>query len=154
MLTADQAGELIAKQDAFNRRSARDPLFFEPLAQQIAQHYARAPDFKGLDTQTARKIYRPAAGPELDFSMLCVDTRKVAGPDDAFAITLFGMLDEECQRIGLRGLVFTDTLVNGAGHGECRPDHVFYRMLVIPINAGTNTVTFICRKDINGCSRQ
>ncbi len=153
-LTADQVGELIERQDGFNRRSARDPLFFEALVQQIAQHYARAPGFKGLDTQTARKIYQAASGPELDFSMLCVDTRTIAAPDDAFAITLFGVLDDECQRIGLRGLVFTDTLVNGAGNGQCRPDHVYYRMLVVRINAGTNTVTFVCRKDVNGCLRQ
>ena len=153
-LTADQVNELIEKQDGFNRRSARDPLFFEALVQQIAQHYARAPDFRGLDTQTARRIYRPAAGAELDFSMLCVDTRTIVAPDDAFGITLFGVLSEECRRIGLKGLVFTDTLVNGAGNGQCRPDHVYYRMLVLPVDAGTNTITFICRKDVGGCFRQ
>jgi len=153
-LTLEQIDALIEKQDAYNRRSSRDPLFFEALVQQVAQHYARRPDFKGLDSQTARQIYRPASGPELDFSMLCIETRTTGSRDDAFAITLFGVNNEDCQRIGLRGLVFSDTLVNGAASGQCRPDHVYYKMLIIPINAGTNTVTYLCRKDSNGCLRQ
>jgi hypothetical protein len=54
-LTFDQIGALIETQDAYNRRGSRDPLFFEPLVQQVAQHYARAPDFRGLDMQTVQK---------------------------------------------------------------------------------------------------
>ena len=152
--SAEQIGALLEKQLGFNRRGLRDPLYFEALTQAIAQHYARAPDFKGIDLQTARKIYRPGSGPDVDFSMICIDARTVAAPADAFGITLFGVILDECERIGLRGLVFTDTLVNGAANGQCRPDHVYYKMLVVPINAGTNTVTFLCRKDTTGCFRQ
>lgn len=154
-LTLEQIAVLIEKQDAYNRRSSRDPLFFEPLVQQVTQHYARAPDFKGLDMQAAGKIYQPALGQKLDFSLLCLDTRTIQSRDDAFAITLFGINHENCQHIGLRGLVFTDILVNGAANGQCRPDHVYYKMLVFSINAGTNTATFLCRKDGSiGCLRQ
>jgi hypothetical protein len=53
--------------------------------------------------------------------MLCIDTRTITTSDDAFAITLFGMNYEECQRFGLKGLVFTDILVNGSANGQCRP---------------------------------
>jgi hypothetical protein len=152
-MTFDQIGALIETQDAYNRRGSRDPLFFEALVQQISQHYAKAPDFSGLDMQTVQKIYRPASGSELDFSLLCIDTRTIGKRDDAFAITLFGLNYEECQRFGLRGLVFTDILVNGAANGQCRADQVYTRMLVFQVNAGTNTVSFVCGKDSTGCSR-
>jgi len=152
--TPEQIEALVENQGAYNRLSSRDPLYFEPFTQQIAQHYAKAPDFRGLDLAAVKKIYRPGSGPELDYSMLCIDTKTIGAPDDAFAITLFGMIEDECVRFGLRGLVFTDTLVNGAANGQCRPDHVYYKMLFFPINVGTNTVTFVCRKDSNGCFRQ
>ncbi len=150
----EQIEALIDKQDAFNRRGTRDPLFFEALVQQVTQHYARAPDFKGLDLPTVKQSYRPGSGPELDFSMICVDSRTAAAPDDTFALTLFAVTNENCQHMGLRGLVFTDTLVNGAAGGQCRPDHVYYRNLIFAINAGTNTVTFLCRKEGRSCIRQ
>lgn len=153
-LTMEQFDALVAKQGAFNRRSTRDPLFFEALVQQVAQHYTRAPDFKGLDRETVKKLYRSGSGPDLDFSMACVDTRNTGAPDDTFAVTLFGITNDDCQHIGLRGLVFSDTLVNGTANGQCRPDHVYYHMLIFAINAGTNTVTYVCRKESNGCARQ
>lgn len=150
----EQAEALIERLDAYNRRAVREPLFFEPLVQQITLHYARSPDVKGLDTLAARKIHKPGSGPALDFSMMCIDTRTIRLPEDTFAITLFGVNNSDCQHVGLRGLVFTDTLVNGAASAECRPDHVYYKQLIFPIRAGTNTVTFVCRKDNNGCYRQ
>jgi hypothetical protein len=54
----------------------------------------------------------------------------------------------------LRGLVFTETLVNGATKAECHPDHVYYKSFIVPIAAGTNVVTFVCGKDANGCARR
>ncbi len=152
--TPDQLADLVETQRAFNRRSTRDTLFFEAWVQQIAQHYARAPDFSGIDMQAARKVYRQGSGPELDFSLLCIDSRTIGARDDAFALTLFGVVYDDCRHVGLRGLVFTDTLINGAANGQCRPDHVYYRNIFFPINAGTNTVTFVCRKDSGGCYRQ
>jgi hypothetical protein len=85
---------------------------------------------------------------------MCIDTRTTATPDDTVAVTLFGMSRDDCQHVGLRGLVFTGALVNGSINGECRPDHVYYRRLIIPVNAGTNAITFLCRKDVGGCMRQ
>ncbi len=149
--TMDQIEAMIEKLETFHRRSSRDSLFFEALAQQIAVSYARASDFKGLDTLVAGKIYKP--GPDLDFSTVCIDTKTTKSPDDTFAVTLFGMTSYDCEHIGLRGLVFTDTLINGAVNGGCRADHVYYKRLIFPVNAGTNTVTFLCRKDSNGCLR-
>lgn len=151
-LTVGQIDALTEKLETFHRRSARDSLFFEALAQQIVASYARSPDFKGLDTPAAGKIYRP--GPDLDFSLMCIDTKTARSPDDTFAVTLFGMTSYDCQHIGLRGLVFTETLINGAVNGECRPDYVYYRRLIIPVTAGTNAVTYLCRKDSGGCLRQ
>lgn len=147
----DQIEAMIEKLETLHRRSSRDSPFFEALAQQIAVSYARASDFKGLDTLVAGKIYKP--GPDLDFSTVCIDTKTTRSPDDTFAVTLFGMTSYDCEHIGLRGLVFTDTLINGAVNGGCRPDHVYYKRLIFPVNAGTNTVIFLCRKDSNGCLR-
>lgn len=151
-LGMEQIEALLEKLETFHRRSSRDSLFFEALAQQIAASYARASDFKGLDTLAAGKIYKP--GPDLDFSTVCIDTQTTRSPDDTFAVTLFGMTSYDCRHIGLRGLVFTETLINGVVNGECRPDHVYYKRLIFPVNAGTNTVTFLCRKDSAGCLRQ
>ena len=151
-LTVGQIDALTEKLETFHRRSSRDSLFFEALTQQIVASYARSSDFRGLDTPAARKIYRP--GPDLDFSLMCIDTKTARSPDDTFAVTLFGMTSYDCQHIGLRGLVFTETLINGAVNGECRPDYVYYRRLIIPVTAGTNAVTYLCRKDSGGCLRQ
>ncbi|MBI2289389.1 MAG: hypothetical protein HYU73_03430, partial [Betaproteobacteria bacterium] len=131
-LTVGQIDALTEKLETFHRRSSRDSLFFEALAQQIVASYARSPDFKGLDTPAAGKIYRP--GPDLDFSLMCIDTKTARSPDDTFAVTLFGMTSYDCQ--------------------QCRPDHVYYRRLIIPVTAGTNAVTYLCRKDSGGCLRR
>lgn len=137
---------------SFHQRSVSDPLQFETFVQQITNRYAREGDFKGLDAAAAEKIYRP--GPSLDFSATCIDTRTIRFPDDAFAITLFGVKSAECERSRLRGLVFTEILVNGAVDGPCRPDDMYYKNLFIPFPVGTNVVTFVCGKDNNGCTRR
>jgi hypothetical protein len=153
-LTPEAIEGLIRRQNAYNQVSLRDSLYFEPLVRSMTRHYAKASDFSGLDRETAAKIHRAEAGETLDFSLLCIDTRTTAARDEAFAITLFAVNEAECNRIGLRGLVFTDTLVNGVAGGRCRPDHVYYRMLFLKIEAGTNTVTLVCRKESNACVRQ
>ncbi len=96
----------------------------------------------------------PARGQRLDFSLLCINARTVRAPDDAFAITLFGVPIDDCQHVGLRGLVFTETLVNGSTNGQCRPDQLYFRMFALPLAAGTNDITFVCRKAPGGCARQ
>ena len=149
-----QVQALVEKLAAFNVRAARDPLFFEPLVQQIVQHFARAPNYAGLDRALASKIYRQGSGPDIDFSLVCIDTRAVRAPDDTFALTLFGVRERDCRHVGLRGLVFSESLVNGAANGDCRPEHMYYKNLIVSIPAGTNTVTFTCRKDENACLRQ
>lgn len=136
----------------FHRRALTDILIFEPLVQQIATSHANSGDFLGLNSRAAEKIYRAGSGPSLDFSSMCIDTRREKFPDDTFAITLFGVNTENCQRVTGRGLVFTNTLVNGSPNGECRPDYVTFRLLVIPVVAGTNSITFVCNKDVNGCA--
>ena len=144
---------LVDRMTGFHRRGVSDPLFFEPLVQKIAASYARAGDFKGLTSAVAEKLYRSGAGTDLDFSALCIDTRRDRFPDDTFAITLFGVNYDNCQHVFTHGLVFTGALVNGNANGECRPDYAFYRMIFIPVSAGTNSVTFICIKDAGGCLR-
>jgi hypothetical protein len=143
---------LIEKTAAFHRRGVSDPLFFESLVQQIAASYANDGDFKGLTSAAAQKIYRAGSGSDLDFSALCIDTRRSRFPEDTFAITLFGVNFDNCQHVTGRGLIFTSTMINGSANGECRPDHNFFRMLIVPVFAGTNTVTFVCSKDVGGCA--
>ena len=151
-LTMDQIQAELDRLVTYHRNVLRDSLFFEALVQQIAAEYARSPNFMGLDTQRARKIYQRGSGADLDFSIMCIDTRAGKAPDDTFAVTLFAVTRNECQRVGLRGLVFSETLVNGAVNGECRPDQVYFNR-IYPLMAGTNAVTFLCRKDNNGCLR-
>lgn len=151
-LTKEQIEARAGTMEEVNHRILADSLQFEALVQQIAAHYARSPDFKGLDSKVAGKIYRPGA--RLDFAALCIDTRSLSSPDDTFAITLFGVTNRDCQHTGLRGLVFTNTLINGAVEGQCRPDDVYYRSLIIPVTVGTNTVTFLCSKESYGCYRR
>ncbi len=153
-MSTEQIQAQLEKLGTYHRNSLRNSLFFEVLTQQVSVEYARSPDFRGLDTQVARKIYQRGSGPDLDFSVMCIDTRTSRASDDTFAITLFGMTRNDCQHVGLRGLVFSDTLVNGAMNGECRADHIYYNRIIFPMTAGTNAVTFLCRKDVNGCSRQ
>jgi hypothetical protein len=151
----DQLEALVETLDAIHLRSISDPLMFEPLVQQIAAHYANDGDFKGLNSASAEKIYKSGSGPNLDFSALCIDTRRSRFPDDTFAISLFGVNNSNCRRAtGLRGLVFTETLVNGAAKAECHPDDIYYRSWIIPVAAGTNVITFVCNKDANGCTRR
>ena len=74
-------------------------------------------------------------------------------PDDSFTITLFGVVADDCQHIGLRGLVFTAALVNGSANGQCKPDQLYRKMFIVPLPAGTNEITYICGKDRGGCAR-
>ena len=151
----DQVEALTEVLDAIHLRNITDPLIFEPLVQQIADHYAKDGDFKGLNSASAEKIYKSGSGPKLDFSALCIDVRRGTFPEDTFAISLFGVNNYNCQRASrLRGLVFTETLVNGAAKVECRPDDTYYRNLIFPVTAGTNVITFVCSKDANGCARR
>jgi hypothetical protein len=110
--------------------------------------------FNGIDAAAAEKIYKTGIGQKFDFSLLCINARSVRAPDDAFGITLFGVTADDCQHVGLRGLVFTETLVNGSANGQCRPDQTFYKMYIFPLPAGTNDITFVCRKERGGCARQ
>jgi hypothetical protein len=154
-LTRAQVEALVELLDAIHLHNISDPLAFEPLVQQIAAHYAKDGDFKGLNSASAEKIYKPETGSKLDFSTLCIDVRRSRFPDDTFAISLFGVNNYNCQRVaGMRGLVFTDTLVNGAAKAECRPNDTYFRSLIIPVSAGTNVITFVCSKDANGCARR
>ena len=152
--TKEQTEALVERLDAFHHRGISEPLFFESLTQQIATRYEKAGDFKGLNTSVAEKLYKSGSGASLDFTALCIDTRQTRFSDDTFAITLFGVNNYECSHASLRGLVFTGTLVNGGANGECRPDHVYYKRLIIPVKAGTNTITFVCNKDANGCAQR
>ncbi len=147
--------EVEARVDAIaeaNHRMLADSLQFEPLVNQVADHYRRFPDFKGLDSKTAQRIYRP--GPSMDFAALCIETRSANSADDTFAITLFGVTAQDCGHVGLRGMVFTNTLINDATDGRCRPDFVYYKSLIFPVVVGSNTVTFLCTKDTHGCDRR
>jgi hypothetical protein len=152
-LTKAQVEALVEEMGAFHRRAVLDPLFFEALAQQILARYAGVASFRGIDASAAAKVYKSGAATQLDFSLLCIDAKSVRTADDAFAITVFGVKADDCQHVGLRGLVFTDTWVNGSANGQCRPDQIYYRSWVIPVNAGTNAVTFVCRKDVGNCAR-
>jgi hypothetical protein len=152
-LTSDQIEALKDGMDAFHHSIVGDPLLLEALVQQIAVNHARSQNFKGLDSVAAEKIYKPGSGPNLDFSAMCIDTRSTRFPDDSFAITLFGVNNDNCKHAGLRGLVFSETLINGGMNGACRPDHVAYKNLIFPVNFGTNAITFLCIKATNGCLR-
>jgi hypothetical protein len=153
-LTKSQVEDFIEFSERFNRRAVLDPLIFESFVQQIMDSYARAPDFKGIDTATAEKIYKPGNGEKLDFSLFCISSKSIRTPDDSFAITVFGVVTDDCQHMGLRGLVFTAALVNGSANGQCRPDQKYAKMLIVPVHAGTNEITFVCGKDFGGCARQ
>jgi hypothetical protein len=144
----------VASVKTFHNRIITDSLYFEPLVEQIAAAHADHGDFKDLTSRAAQKIYRSGSGQDIDFSAVCIDTRRNRFPDDSYGITLFGVDFDNCQHITVRGLVFTSTLINGALNGACRPDHTFYRMLIVPVFAGTNTVTFVCNKDVGGCARR
>jgi hypothetical protein len=153
-VTVDQVDTLISKLATLHRNSWRESLLFEALMRQLSDYYQKSHDFRGLDTLTAGRIYRRGSGAELDFTLMCIDARTSITPDDTVAVTLFGMNQDDCRHIGLRGLVFTGALINGSVNGECRPDHVYYRRIIIPVAAGTNAITFLCRKDVGGCMRQ
>ena len=152
-LSKGQIETLVGELASLHRPAVLDPLYFEPLVQQIAARYADVSSLRGIDASTAEKTYKSGSGTRYDFSLLCIDPKSVRSPDDAFAITLFGVTVDDCQHVGLRGLVFTETWVNGSVNGQCRPDNTYYRMLVIPVVAGTNSITFLCRKDTGGCAR-
>lgn len=138
---------------AFNRSMSLDQLALEALVRQILESYARAPDFKGIDTAAVEKLYRPEGGHKIDFSLFCVSPRTLRTPNDAFGVTLFGVIVDDCQHVGMRGLVFSAALINGSPSGQCRPDLFFRKMVLWPILAGTNEVTFVCGKDTGGCAR-
>ena len=112
--TKSQVEAFIDSIKAFHRRAVSDSLFFEPLVQQIMAKYSDAGDFRDLSSVTAKKIYRPGSGPDLDFSAMCIDILRSRFPEDTFAITLSGVSIDNCQHVTVRGLVFTNTLVNGA----------------------------------------
>jgi len=150
--TKEQVEARVEALEEINGRMLGDSLQFEPFVQQIIAHYARADDFKGLDNAMAQKIYRP--GPALDFTAMCIETLSGRARDDSFAITFYGVTVGLCDRSGLRGLVFSEALINGAVEGRCRPNDFYLKRYVVPVDAGTNTVTFICRKDAHGCARQ
>ena len=152
-LTRSQVEEFIEQSERFNRRAVLEPFIFEALVQQIADGYARKPDFRGIDTATVEKLYKPAGGEKLDFSLFCISARSLNAPNDAFALTVFGVVIDDCQHMGLRGLVFTAALVNGSANGQCRPDQKYAKMLIVPVHAGTNEITFVCGKDNGGCAR-
>jgi hypothetical protein len=151
--TREQVQAYIDEVAPFHNRAVLDPVFFEPLVEQVLASYRNASGFRGIDAATLQKIYKRGGGPPIDFSMLCVSPRTVKTTDDAFGLTLFGVNYADCQHIGLRGLVFTDILVNGSSGGTCRPDHMYYRSVFIPVPAGINDITFVCRRDQTGCTR-
>ena len=154
-LSKGEVETLVGEMASFHRPAVLDPLYFEPLVQQISTRYADASSFHGIDSSIAEKTYKSGTGTRYDFSLLCIDAKSVRLPADAFAITLFGVTIDDCQHVGLRGLVFTETWVNGSANGQCRPDQHYYRMQIIPVRvrAGTNSITFLCRKDTGGCAR-
>lgn len=161
-LPADQAAQRLTKAQVetfidtlgtFNRRASLDQMELEGLVSQVMRSYARAPDFKGIDTAAVEKLYKADSGQRLDFSLFCVSPKSLRTPDDAFSVTLFGVVADDCQHIGIRGLVFTSALVNGSPSGQCKPDLFFTKMYIWPLPAGINEVTFVCGKDTGGCSR-
>ncbi len=153
-LGKSQVEAFIEEIRSFHRSAVLDPFFFEALAQRISASYTSLAGFKGIDAAAVEKIYKSGSGQQFDFSLMCITSRSVRAPDDAFAITLFAVPFDDCRHVGLRGLVFTDTLVNGSSSGRCRPDQQFFRMLALPLQAGTNEVTFVCHKAPGGCARQ
>jgi hypothetical protein len=153
-LTKSQVEAYIEASGSFLRRAVLDSFIFETLVQQIADSYARAGDFKGINTAAVEKIYKSGIGEKLDFSLLCISAKTLRTPDDAFGITLFGIVADDCQHMGLRGLVFSAVLVNGSANGQCRADQQYAKMFIVPVIAGTNEVTFVCGKDRGGCARQ
>jgi hypothetical protein len=152
--TEEQIETLIEKLEAFHHRSIGEPLFFEPLVQQISLRFEAMPSFNGFSSAAAEKLYKSGSGATLDFSTLCIDTRSMSVADDTFAISLFGVNNDDCRHASLRGLVFTESLINGSTSGQCHPDHIYYKNLIFRTVAGTNVVTFVCRKDANGCLRR
>jgi hypothetical protein len=152
-LTKAQVEAFIDVLGTFNRHASLDQLELEGLVSQVMRSYARAPDFKGIDTAAVEKIYKADSGQRLDFSLFCVSPKSLRTPDDAFSVTLFGVVADDCQHIGIRGLVFTAVLVNGNPNGQCKPDLFFTKMYIWPLPAGINEVTFICGKDTGGCAR-
>ena len=152
-LTRAQVEAYIEDVAPFHRRAVLDSVFFESLVERVLASYKSSTSFRGIDGPGVEKIYKGSTGPRVDFSMVCVSPRTVKTTDDAFGFTLFGVTIDDCQHIGLRGLVFSDTLVNGSSSGTCRPDHIYYRAVFIPVPAGTNDITFVCRRDQIGCAR-
>lgn len=152
-LTKPEVEQFIDVLGTFNRSMSMDQLAIENVVRQIIENYARAPDFKGIDNATVEKLYRPEGGQKVDFSLFCVSPRTLRTPNDAFGITMFGVIVDDCQHVGMRGLVFTTGLINGSPNGQCQPDLFFRKMVLWPILAGTNEITFICGKDVGGCAR-
>lgn len=152
-LTRAQIEAFIDVLGTFNRRASLDQMELESLVSQVMRSYARAPDFKGIDTAAVEKLYRSDSGQRLDFSLFCISPKSLRTPDDAFSVTLFGVVADDCQHIGIRGLVFSGALVNGSANGQCKPDQFFTKMYIWPLPAGTNEITFMCGKDTGGCAR-
>lgn len=144
---------LVSEMSSMHRPAVLDPLYFEPLVRQLSGRYATARNFGGIDASVAEKAYAGNTETRYEFSLLCIAPKSVQSPDDAYTITLFGVTLDDCQHVGLRGLVFTETWVNGSGNGQCRPNQIYFRMLIVPVVAGTNSITFLCRKDTAGCAR-
>jgi len=96
-LTKAQVEAFIETLGAFNRRASLDQMELENLVSQVATSYARAPDFKGIDTAAVERIYRSDSGQKLDFSLFCVSPKSLHSPDDAFSVTLFGVIADDCQ---------------------------------------------------------
>lgn len=152
-LTKSEVEAFVEVLGSFNRGMSMDQLSLENLVSQIIASYARAPNFKGIDNAAVEKLYRPEGGHKIDFSLFCITPRTIRTPDDAFGVTLFGVAVDDCQHVGMRGLVFTSALINGSVNGQCRPDIFLRKMVFWPILAGTNEVTFVCGKDTGGCAR-
>ncbi len=161
-LPADRAAQRLSKPQVeafievlgtFNRRASLDQMELEGLISQVIRSYARAADFKGINTAAVEKIYKADSGQRLDFSLFCISPRTLHTADDAFGVTLYGVVADDCQHIGIRGLVFTSALVNGSASAQCKPDLFFTKMYIWPLPAGTNEVSFICGKDTGGCAR-
>jgi hypothetical protein len=136
----------------FNRRASLDQLELEHLVRQVMASYAKAPDFSNIDNAAVEKLYKSDSGDKVDFSLFCISPRTLNTPNDAFGVTLFGVVADDCQHVGLRGLVFTSTLINGRANGQCRPDLVSYKLFALPLQVGLNEITLICGKDTGGCA--
>ena len=151
--TRTEVEDFIDVLGSFNRGMSLDQFALEPLVRQILESYARAPNFSGIDNATVEKLYRTDGGQKIDFSLFCISPRTLRTPNDAFSVTLFGVIVDDCQHVGMRGLVFSSALINGSPNGQCRPDLFFRKKVLWPILAGTNEITFLCGKDIGGCAR-